>query len=55
MNHFVGLLLLAICISLVFAGISKDSMRDRIRYFLVLMAYMAVGSLVASWVMAAIP
>lgn len=55
MNHFLGLIVLALCISLVFAAISKDSQKERIRYFLVLMGYMVIGSLLASWVMAAVP
>ena len=55
MNHFAGLFLLALCISLVFATISKNTNRERVRYFLVLMGYMVIGSLLASWVMAAIP
>ncbi len=55
MNHFLGLVLLALCISLVFAAISKDTQKERVRYFLVLMGYMVIGSLLASWLMSAIP
>lgn len=55
MNHFLGLALLALCISLVFAAISKDTQKERLRYFLVLMGYMVIGAALASWIMAAIP
>lgn len=55
MNHFYGLFLLAICIAVVFATISRDSRRERMRYFLSLVGFMVLGSLLASWVMWAIP
>lgn len=55
MNHFLGLMLLALCISLVFAAITKETQRERVRYFFVLMGYMVVGSLVASWIMSFVP
>ncbi|HSR66295.1 MAG TPA: hypothetical protein VLU25_00010 [Acidobacteriota bacterium] len=55
MNHFISLLLLSLCIALVFATISKNTQKERARYFLQLMGYMVLGSLVASWVMSFIP
>lgn len=55
MNHFLSLALLALCVSLVFAVIAKDSQKERVRYFLQLFGYMVLGSLVASWVMSFIP
>ena len=55
MNHFLGLVLLSICISLVFSTISRDTQRERLRYFLTMMGYMVLGSLLASWLMAYVP
>ncbi|MBI4446954.1 MAG: hypothetical protein HY645_13745 [Acidobacteria bacterium] len=55
MNHYVGLIVLAVIISAVFAAIMKDTRQEQIRYFFVLLAYMVVGSLVAAWFMYPIP
>ena len=55
MNHFTGLVLLALCVSVIFAVISRDTQGERLRYFFSLMGYMVLGSLVASWVMSVIP
>ncbi len=55
MNHFNGLIILTIGIAAVFAVINKDNAGERIRYFLSLLGYMVVGSLIAVWVMHFIP
>lgn len=55
MNHFLGLLVISISIAAVFALIMKESREERVRYFLLLLAYLVVGSLVAAWVMYPFP
>jgi len=55
MNHFTGLIVLALCIATVFALIAKEDGHARIRYFFKLMAYMILGSLAGAWVMSALP
>lgn len=55
MNHFLGLVLLSICVATVFALINKHETEERVRYFLTLMAYMVLGSFLASWVMYLLP
>ena len=55
MNHYVALLILSVCVATVFTFISRDHTRDRIRYFLRLLAYMVVGSFVMAWIMYAVP
>jgi len=54
MNHFVGLLILAICIATVFALIARESKEESLRYFVKLTAYMVLGSFIAAWTMYAI-
>ena len=54
MNHYVGLLILAVCIAVVFTLIAGESKEERLRYFVKLTAYMALGSFVAAWTMYAI-
>ena len=51
MNHYLGLIILSVCIASVFTLITKDTSEERIRYFLSLLAYMILGSLAAGWVM----
>lgn len=55
MNHYVGLLILSVCIATAFALLNRSGRKERVKYFLRLMAYMALGSLVFSWVMYFIP
>lgn len=55
MNHFNGLIILTIGIAAVFAMINKDNASERVRYFLSLLGYMVVGSLIAVWLMNFIP
>ena len=55
MNHFLGLLVLSVCIATIFSLINKSGSKERIRYFLTLMAYMVVGSLLFAWLMYLIP
>lgn len=55
MNHFAGLILLALCIGVVFAMINKEDTRDRVRYFLSLAGYLILGSVAAVWLMQLIP
>ena len=51
MNHYVGLLITSFCIATVFSLIARETGKERIRYFLKLMLYMAVGSLMTAWLM----
>lgn len=55
MNHFYGLVFMSLSIGVVFALINKDSLHERFGYFLSLMAYMIIGSLLAVWLMQVIP
>jgi hypothetical protein len=54
-NHYVGVLIMSVCISAVFTLITKGTREERILYFLKLMAYMVLGSLLAAWAMYGIP
>lgn len=49
------LVILSLCIAVVFALISHERREEQIRYFLKLLLYMIIGSLVGGWVMSAIP
>ncbi len=49
------LIVLSLAIAVVFTLISKDTARERARYFLTMILYMVVGSLVGSWLMSALP
>ncbi len=55
MNHFSGLIILALGVATVFALIAKENRREQWRYFFKLLAYMILGSLAGAWVMSAIP
>jgi uncharacterized membrane protein len=54
-NHFLGLIILSLCIATVFVIVNRERKQDRVRYFLRLLAYMIVGSLLFAWVMYFIP
>lgn len=55
MNHFLGLAIISVSIAAVFALIMKEGKEERVRYFLILLAYLVGGSLVAAWVMYPFP
>jgi hypothetical protein len=55
MNHFLGLLILSVCVATAFTLLNQEDSRERTRYFLKLMCYMVVGSLVGAWAMSLIP
>lgn len=55
MNHFSGILIFALCVATVFALVNREGFRDRVNYFLTLIAYMVAGSLLFSWVMYLLP
>ena len=55
MNHYVGILIMSICVATVFTLIARDTREERIRYFLKLVVYMAIGSLVVAWIMYIMP
>ena len=55
MNHFITLIIISICIAGVFSLVNKEQKQERIRYFLILLAYMILGSLVFSWLMYLVP
>ncbi len=51
MNHFLGLIILSLCVATVFALINPERKENPARYFLKLLAYMIVGSWAFSWLM----
>lgn len=55
MNHFSGLIMLALGVATVFALITKEDWQEQVCYFFKLLAFMILGSLAGSWVMSAIP
>jgi len=55
MNHYIGILVMSVCVATVFTLIARNTLKSRILYFLKLMGYMAIGSLVAAWIMYIIP
>jgi uncharacterized membrane protein YfcA len=55
MNHFVMLAILSLAVAIVFTLITKEDSREQIKYFLKLLLYMVIGSLLGAWVMSAIP
>ncbi len=55
MNHYVNILIMSVCISAVFTFITKETLKERIRYFFKLMGYMGLGSLLGAWLMYTIP
>lgn len=55
MNHFLGLAILSLCVASVFALLNRSDRKERFRYFLTLMGYMLVGSLLFSWLMYFLP
>ena len=55
MNHLLGLVILSLCVASVFAFISRETRKTRVRYFLTLLGYMVAGSVLAAWIMHQIP
>lgn len=55
MNHFIAVSILSVCIATVFTLITKETQKERIRYFLTLLGYMVVGSFVGAWIMYSVP
>ena len=54
-SHFVLLVLFGILTSLVFTFIGKDTAKERLKYFLWLMASFVLLSVVAAWLMYPFP
>jgi len=54
-NHFVSLVVLSIVIATVFSLLNKTERKERLRYFLMLLGYMVVGSLIVAWIMYFLP
>lgn len=55
MNHFLMLVIISLAVALVFTLISKENRSEQMRYFLKMILYMVIGSLIGAWVMSAIP
>ncbi len=55
MNHYLSLLIVSLCIAAVFAMVTKEDTNERFHYFLMLLTYMVLGSLVAAWIMSWVP
>ena len=55
MSHYFGLLIISLCIATAFTLLNRESARERTKYFLTLIGYMVVGSLLFAWVMYSIP
>ena len=54
-SHFVLLLLFAFVVSLVFALISKDDVRDQVRFGGMLFGAFLAGAIVLGWLMYPFP
>jgi hypothetical protein len=55
MNHYVSLVVFSVIVASLFTTISKEAENRRTRYFLIMLGWMAVGSLLAAWLMYFIP
>ncbi len=55
MNHYISLVILAFGVTSVFTAISREAEKNRLKYFLTMIGYMVVGSLLAAWLMYFIP
>jgi len=55
MNHFVALVIFAVCVSIVFSLLNRDTRKTQLRYFLELIGYFVVVSFVVSWIWTLIP
>lgn len=54
-SHLLNMLIYSALVSLVFAILSREQMRDRARYGMKLFAIMTVGSLLLAWLMLPFP
>lgn len=55
MGHFTSMVLFAFFVSTVFAILSKETLQERLRYFLKLFAAFVGISIVVAWVMYPFP
>ncbi len=55
MNHYVSLVIFSLTVASLFTAISKEAEDRRTRYFLTMLGWMIVGSLLAGWLMYFIP
>jgi hypothetical protein len=55
MGHFSSMVLFAFFVSIIFAILSKETLRERFRYFFKLFAAFVGLSLVAAWIMFPFP
>lgn len=55
MTHYWVLVILAACVAAIFAMVMKETREEIIRYFLSLVAYMILGSLIVAWIMYSVP
>jgi len=55
MNHFVSLVIFSLIVTSVFTAISQEAEKRRLRYFLIMLAWMIPGSLAAAWLMSLVP
>ncbi len=55
MTHYWVLVILAASVAVIFAMAMKETWKEIFRYFLSLVAYMILGSLIAAWIMYSVP
>lgn len=55
MNHFIALVILSVCVSIVFSLLNRDTKKAQLRYFLELIGYFIVCSFIVSWIWTLIP
>lgn len=55
MNHFLGLVILSVCVAAIFSFINRSDGWERWKYFFGLLGYMVAGSLLFAWLMYALP
>ena len=54
-DHFVLMLIFSFLVSLVFTFIAKDRAKERVKYFLFLLASFILLSILAGWLMYPLP
>lgn len=55
MNHFFMMVIVSLCVSLVFALLSKQTIREQLHYFATRFAAMVLFSLAFAWFMSVLP
>lgn len=55
MNHYLSLVIFSLIVASLFTAISKEAENRRPRYFLTMLGWMVVGSLLAGWLMYFVP